>query len=71
MMNTGRTIKVSNVRRHSRAIMAARVVVSTITLLTTLPRVLVTADCAPTTSLLSRDVIDPVGVRVKNAIGIL
>ena len=45
------------------------VVTSTTTLLTTLPSVLVTAVWAPTTSLLRRLVIAPVGVRVKNASG--
>ena len=49
---------------------AASEVTSPMTLLTTLPSVLVTAVWAPTTSLLSRDVIAPVGVRVKKAIGI-
>ena len=68
-MNSGSTTSVSSVRRHSSASIAASVVTSTITLLTTLPSVLVTAVCAPITSLLRRDVIDPVGVRVKNAIG--
>ena len=38
-------------------------------MLTTLPSVLVTAVWAPTTSLLSRLVMAPVGVRVKNATG--
>ena len=69
-MNRGSTTKVSSVRRHSSASIAVNVVTSTITLLTTLPSVLVTAVCAPMTSLLSRDVMEPVGVRVKNAIGI-
>ena len=71
MMKMGRTINVSSVRRHSSANIAARVVRSTMTLLTTLPSVLVTAVWAPMTSLFSRDVIDPVGVLVKNATGIL
>ena len=57
-------------RRHSRAAIAPSVVISTTTLLTTLPSVLVTAVCAPTTSLLRRLVSAPVWVRVKNAIGI-
>ncbi len=69
-MNNGSTTSVSRVRRHSSAIIAPRVVTRTMTLLTTLPSVLVTAVCAPMTSLLSREVIEPVGVRVKNAIGI-
>ena len=70
MMNTGSTTSASSVSRHSRAIIAASVVTSTMTLLTTLPSVLVTAVCAPTTSLLSRLISAPVWVRVKNAIGI-
>ena len=70
MMNSGNTMRVSSVSCHWSQNMAASVVVSTITLLTMLPNVLVTAVWAPTTSLFSRDVIDPVGVRVKNAIGI-
>jgi hypothetical protein len=49
--------------------MAARVVTSTITLLTTEPSVPVTARWAPMTSLLSRLTSAPVWVRVKNAIG--
>ena len=70
MMKIGSTTSVSSVSRHSNASIAPSVVNSTITLLTTLPSVLVTAVCAPITSLLSRDVIEPVGVRVKKAIGI-
>ena len=69
-MNSGSTTSVNSVRRHSSASIAASVVTSTITLLTTLPSVLVTAVWAPITSLLRREVIEPVGVRVKNAIGI-
>ncbi len=68
--NTGSTTRASSVRRHSRAIIASSEVTSTTTLLTTLPSVVVTAFWAPTTSLLSRDVRAPVGVRVKKAIGI-
>ena len=70
MTNSGSTTSASSVRRHSRASIATSVVTSTTTLLTTLPSVLVTAVWAPMTSLLSRDVIAPVGVRVKKAIGI-
>ena len=70
MMNIGSTTSASRVSRHSRASIAASVVVSTTTLLTTLPRVLVTAVCAPTTSLFNREISAPVGVRVKKAIGI-
>ena len=58
------------VRRHSSAIIATSVVTSTTTLLTTLPRVDVTAVCAPITSLLRRLMSEPVCVRVKNATGI-
>ena len=36
---------------------------------TTVPSVLVTACCAPMTSLFSRDISAPVWVRVKNEIG--
>ena len=36
---------------------------------TTVPRVLVTACCAPMTSLFSRDISEPVWVRVKKEIG--
>ena len=50
--------------------MAISVVTSTTTLLTTLPSVLVTAVWAPTTSVFSREIRAPVGVRVKKAIGI-
>ena len=57
-------------RRHSRAIIAASVVTSTTTLLTTLPSVLVTAFWAPITSLLRREIRAPLGVRVKKATGI-
>ena len=69
-MNNGRTTKESNVNRHSRTNIAAKVVMSTTTLETTLPKVDVTAVCAPTTSLLRRLISAPVCVRVKNAMGI-
>jgi len=49
--------------------MAAKVITNTTTLLTTLPSVDVTADCAPTTSLFRRLMSDPVCVRVKKATG--
>ena len=68
-INTGKTISESNVSRHSRASIAPRVVASITTFETTLPRVPVTADCAPITSLFSRLIKAPVWVRVKNAIG--
>ena len=44
MMKMGSTTNDSSVSRHSSAAIAPSVVVSTTTLLTTLPRVLVTAD---------------------------
>ena len=69
MTNSGSTDSASSVSRQSRTSIAASVVTRPMTLLTTLPSVLVTAVWAPTTSLLSRDVIAPVGVRVKKAIG--
>ena len=69
-MNNGKTTKDKSVRRHSRTNIAANVVISTTTLETTLPKVDVTAVCAPTTSLLRRLINAPVCVRVKNAIGI-
>ncbi len=69
-MKSGSTTSVSSVSCHWSQNIAARVVTSTITLLTMLPNVLVTAVWAPMTSLFSRDVIEPVGVRVKKAIGI-
>ena len=70
MTNSGSTTSASNVIRHSRASIAMSATTSTTTLLTTLPSVLVTAVWAPMTSLLSRDVSAPVGVRVKKATGI-
>ena len=70
MTNIGSTTSASSVSRHSSASIVTSVVTSTMTLLTTLPSVLVTAVWAPITSLLRRLVIAPVGVRVKNAIGI-
>ena len=57
-------------RRHSSTSIAASDVTRPMTLLTTLPSVVVTAVWAPTTSLLRREVIAPVGVRVKKATGI-
>ena len=70
-MNNGSTTSDRSVRRHSRTIIAASEVNSTTTFDTTLPRVEVTAVCAPTTSLLSLLINAPVCVRVKNATGIL
>ena len=66
---TGRITTPSSVRRHSRASIAARVVPSTMTLETTEPRVVVTARCAPMTSLFTRLISAPVWVRVKKARG--
>ena len=68
--NSGSTTSASRVSCHCRASIAMRVVTSTTTLLTTLPSVLVTAVCAPTTSLFSRLTSAPVWVRVKKATGI-
>ncbi len=68
--NSGSTIRAINVSCHCRANIASSVVINTMMLLTTLPSVLVTAVCAPTTSLFSRLVSAPVCVRVKKAIGI-
>ncbi|CAB4846151.1 unannotated protein [freshwater metagenome] len=68
-MNTGSSTRASRVRRHSSNAIAVSVVASTTMLLTTLPSVLVTAVCAPTTSLFRRLVSAPVCVRVKNAMG--
>ena len=68
MMKIGSTIRVSRVSRHSSHSMAMSVVTSVMTLLRTEPTV-VTAPCAPITSLLSRLMSAPVCVRVKNAIG--
>ena len=70
MTNIGNTTSAISVRRHSRASIAASVVTSTTMLLTTLPSVLVTAVCAPITSLFRREMRAPVGDRVKKAIGI-
>ena len=69
-MKIGSTTSDRTVSLHSRAIMAARVVTRTTTLLTALPRVEVTADWAPITSLLRRLISEPVWVRVKKATGI-
>jgi len=57
------------VRRHSSAIIAATVVTRMTALLTAVPMVEVTAFWAPTTSLLSRLMSEPVCVRVKKAMG--
>ena len=52
--------------RHSSASMNVSVTVRPMTFETTVPSVLVTACCAPMTSLLRRDINAPVCVRVKN-----
>ncbi len=70
MTKIGRTISDSRVRRHSSRVITTRVLTSTMTLDTTLPRVLVTAFWAPMTSLFSRLISAPVWVRVKKATGI-
>ena len=49
--------------------MNASVMTSVMTFWTTVPRVLVTACCAPITSLFIRLISAPVWVRVKNEIG--
>ncbi len=69
MMKNGNTIRVRIVRRHSRASMNVMVTTTAITLENTVPSVLVTACCAPTTSLFMRDISAPVCVRVKNDSG--
>jgi hypothetical protein len=69
MMNTGSTTSPMMVSRHSRRNIAVSVVMRTITLDTTEPRVVVTARWAPMTSLLSRLINAPVCVRRKNAMG--
>ena len=69
MMKIGSATSDNSVSRHSSTAIAPNEVTKTTTLLTTLPNVLVTAVCAPTTSLFNRLVKAPVCVRVKNAIG--
>lgn len=69
-MNSGSTTSDSTVSRHSSSAMATRVVTSVITLDATPPIVVVSARCAPMTSLFSRLVSAPVCVRVKNEMGI-
>ena len=61
----GSTARPSTVRRHSRASMIASVPATWIRLVVTSTRVLVTALCAPTTSLLSRLINSPVLLLVK------
>ena len=69
MMNAGSTTSEIAVSRHSSTTMVDSVVARTTMFETTLPRVEVTAVCAPITSLFSRLMSAPVCVRVKNAIG--
>ena len=69
MMKMGNTSTPISVSRHSRKNIAVSVVMSTMTFETTEPSVVVTARCAPMTSLLSRLINAPVCVRVKNPIG--
>ncbi len=69
MMKTGSTKRVNRVSRHSSRSMAMSVVVSTMKFDTTEPSVVVTARCAPITSLLTRLIKAPVWVRVKKAMG--
>ena len=67
--NSGSTISVRIVSRHSRMVITVSDTASRITFDTTVPSVFVTAFCAPITSLLSRDWSAPVWVRVKKAMG--
>ena len=69
MMKAGRTTSVSSVSRHSSPNITARVIPSVMAFWTTVPMVLVTACCAPMTSLLIRLISAPVWTRVKNEIG--
>ena len=69
MMKNGSTIRVSSVRRHSSASMKLSVTTTAIRLENTVPSVLVTACCAPITSLFMRDMSAPVCVRVKKESG--
>ncbi len=66
-MNSGRMATAARVSRHSRRSITARVAAAANELETSDTRVPVTADWAPTTSLLSRDIISPGRVAVKNA----
>ena len=69
MMKSGRTTSVRIVRRHSSASMNASVTITVTMFENTVPSVLVTACCAPMTSLFMRDINEPVWVRVKNDSG--
>ena len=69
MTNTGSSTSDSSVICHDRTSMATSVSTTPMTLLTTPDSVPVNADCAPSTSLLSRLMSAPVCVRVKKAIG--
>ena len=66
-MKTGTIEMARIVSRHSKPNMMTRVAVTVTTLATSVTKVLVTACCAPTTSLLRRDIISPVLVLVKKA----
>ena len=68
-MNAGSASSVSSVICQLSWNMIASVTISWMTFCRTVPSVLVTACCAPTTSLFNRDCSAPVCVRVKNAIG--
>ena len=68
-MNAGSATSVISVIRQSRLNMIVSVTASWMTFCNTVPNVVVTACCAPTTSLFNRDCSAPVCVRVKNAIG--
>ena len=69
MMKSGRMASVSRVSRHSSASMNVTVTTTDTTLENTVPSVLVTACCAPMTSLFMRDISEPVWVRVKKDSG--
>ncbi len=66
-MNSGRMATAARVRRHSSRSITARVAAPASVLDTSDTSVPVTADWAPTTSLLSRDIISPGRVAVKKA----
>ena len=68
-MKSGSAINVSNVIAQLSLNMITSVTTSWMTFCSTVPSVLVTVCCAPTTSLFKRDCNAPVCVRVKNAMG--
>ncbi len=64
-MKRGRIAIPNRVSRHSRLIMIAKVAIKATVLLAKVTIVPVTARCAPTTSLFSRDINSPARVFVK------